>query len=500
MVNQQLSHDQFSEKLNQDVFPSNWKNPQSAQAYDLLVVGGGPGGMTAATIARSMNAKVALVEKEHLGGECLNAGCIPSKAFIRCSRLAADIRHASEFGIDVPEEWKVNFDAVMQRVHRMQSVISPHDSAAHFQNLGVDVFFGKGCFISQNQLEVANQTLTFKKAIVATGTQPIPFRIPGIEPSDYFTNQNIFMISSLPRRLAVIGGGPISCELAQAFCRLGSQVTLITRGKNLLPKDDILATERLREVLEKEGMNVIVETQVQRIEKRGAEKILYLDRNHESIIADAILVGIGRIPAVEELGLEAAHVSYDLKKGIAVDDYLQTSHPNIYAVGDVVSRYKFTHISKELAKIAVLNALNGNHIKGNSLIVPWCTYTDPEVAHTGLTEQDAQDKGVAVESILVELADIDRAILDGETIGFAKLLVKANTDQIVGATIMARHGGEMISEISVAIATEKGLIDLAKTIHPFPTQSQILRTAAETLIKQRKASPRQVPLTQTYSG
>ena len=488
MRNQEFSSDEFTKKLVQDVFPSNWKNPKPAEIYDLLVIGGGPGGMTAAMVARSFNAKVALVEKEHLGGECLTAGCIPSKALLRCSRLAADVRNASEFGVEIPDGWKVDFGTVMRRVHRLQATISPHDSAAHFQKFGLDIFFGTGCFTSPSQCEVAGQTITFKKAIVITGTQPIPLSVPGIEPSDYLTNQNVFKLSSLPRRLAVIGGGPISCELSQAFCRLGSQVTLITRGGTLLSKDDIAATERLQKTMEKEGVRIIMHSQVQRVKKRGAEKVLYLDKNNEGIVADEILVGIGRTPVVEGLGLEKGGVAYDLQKGITTNDYLQTSNPNIYAAGDVSSSYKFTHVSKELAKLAVINALHGNREKKNSLIIPWCTYTDPEIAHTGLTEKEAQDKGISLETVMVEFSDNDRALLDGETIGFFKLLVKAGSDQIIGATLMASHAGEMISEITVAVESDKGLLELAQAIHPFPTQAQIFRTAAETLLQKRKKS------------
>lgn len=478
--------DEFSRKFQKDLFPSDWKNPKPIAKYDLLVVGGGPGGMTAATVARGLNAQVALVEKDHLGGECLNFGCIPSKALLRSSRLAAEIRRAADFGFEIPKNWEVDFGAIMRRVHRLQAKISPHDSADHFKKLDIDVFLGAGRFIGPNQMDVGGQTITFKKAIIATGTQPVPLKISGLNESDYLTNQTIFQLSTLPPRIAVIGGGPIGCELSQAFLRFGSQVTFITHGLNLLPKDDLIATERLQNVLEKEGMQILAQSQVQRVEKRGKEKILYLDQHSKGIVVDEILVAIGRLPAIEGLNLEQAGVSYDDHKGISTNEFLQTTNPDIYAAGDVASKYKFTHISQELSTMAVENALKGSKERNSSLIIPWCTFTDPEVAHIGLNQQEAKEKGIPTEVVMVEMADIDRAIVDEETTGFMKLVVKENTDQIIGADIMASHAGDMIAEVSVAMACEEGLMALAKAIHPFPTQAQIIRVAAKTLLKRRE--------------
>ncbi|MFI5344089.1 MAG: mercuric reductase [Chlamydiales bacterium] len=480
------SLENFQRRFKQDIFPPNWVNPRPTEIYDLLVLGGGPGGMTAATIAKSLGAThVALIEKEHLGGECLSYGCIPSKALLRSSRLAQEIRQAADYGLEISNGWRVNFQAVMQRVLGMQTVISPHDSADHFKHLGIDVFLGTGHFIGPNQLTVGNQTIHFKKAIIATGTQPIPLNIPGLEYSDYLTNQNIFNLSKLPPRLAVIGAGPISCELSQAFLRFGSQVILVTHGSNLLTKDDPIAAERLKNIFEKEGMRIFTHSNLIQVKKKGNEKILYLDSHPEPIIVDEILVGIGRMPVVEGLGLDNAGVAYDRKMGISTNAYLQTSNPNIYAAGDATSPYKFTHIAKELSTLAVANALNGNQEKSSSLIIPWCTYTDPEIAHIGLNEETAKKLGIPVETIVIEMADVDRAILDGQTTGFVKLIVKENHDQIIGATVMAAHAGDMLSEVCVAMNSENGLSALLKSIHPFPTQAQILRTAAQTLLNKR---------------
>jgi pyruvate/2-oxoglutarate dehydrogenase complex dihydrolipoamide dehydrogenase (E3) component len=474
--------DEFNQNLIQDVFPSNWKNPKPADIYDLVVLGGGPGGMTAVTMAAKLNAKTAIVEKEHLGGECLNVGCIPSKTLLRSSRLCAEVRDAADFGIEIGKGWRVNFPSVMQRVRRLRSALSPHDSALHFKALGTDVFLGMGHFTGSDKLEVAGQTLRFKKAIVATGTQPIRLAVQGLEEAGYLTNQTVFNLTFLPARLAVIGAGPIGCELSQAFARFGSKVLLITRGSSLLPKDDRTATERLQKVMEKEGMQVLFQSQLQRVEMKGKEKILYLDRSSKGIAVDEILVATGRIPVVEELALDRAGVIFDAKNGIAANEFLQTSNPDIYAVGDVTSRYKFTHISMELGKIAVQNALNSGNIKHSSLIIPWCTYTDPEIAHIGLLEKEVLANENALLTQLIELKDTDRALLDGETVGFVKIHLQKGTEQIVGATIMARHAGDMISEIAVAMKSGKGITALAGAIHPFPTQAEAIRGAATALI------------------
>lgn len=479
MVYPPFPQDPFNLNLLQDVFPSDWKNPQAADLYDLVVLGGGPAGMTAATIASHLKLKVALVEKEHLGGECLNVGCIPSKALLRCSRLAAEMKEAKTFGMQIPSGSKVDFPQVMQRVRQMRNTLSPHDSALHFQKLGIDIFLGAGRFISPDQLQVSNQILRFKKAMICTGTQPIPISIPGLQEAGFLTNQSVFNLTALPARLSVIGAGPIGCELAQAFVRFGSKVNMITRGKNLLPKDDPLATTKLQEVLKREGISLHLQTQVQKVEKKGKEKVIYL--GEQQLIVDEILVAIGRAPVVTGLGLEEAKVHYDVQKGIENNDSFQTSNPQIYTAGDVGSLYKFTHLSKETARMAVFNAFKGASFKRSSLIVPWCTYTDPEIAHVGLSEKEAEERGILYQTATVELKDMDRAILDGETEGFVKLLVKKGTHQLLGATLMARHAGEMISEITVAMQSEKGILALSQAIHPFPTQAEVVRVAAEML-------------------
>jgi pyruvate/2-oxoglutarate dehydrogenase complex dihydrolipoamide dehydrogenase (E3) component len=473
--------DAFNRKRLQDVFPNHWKNPKPAKIYDLVVIGGGPGGMTAASVAAGLKAKVALVEREHLGGECFNVGCIPSKALLRSSRCAAQVRDAVEYGIKVPKGWKVDFPFVMRRVRKLQSILSPHDSAAHLTSLGIDVFLGTARFKDPTSIQVGDHTLHFKKAIIATGTEPLIPDILGLEEAGYLTNQTIFNLTTLPKRLAVLGAGPIGCELSQAFLRFGSEVTLITRGTALLPRDDPMASERLQNVFEAEGMDILFNTQVKRVEKKGKAKILHFNSG-KKLTVDELLVAVGRAPAVKELGLEKAGVIYDLKNGVAADDHLQTSNPRIYIAGDVGSRYKFTHIAIELGKMAVQNALKEGSEKRSALHIPWSTYTEPEIAHIGLLEKEARDRGISVETSLVELKDTDRAVLDGETVGFVKIHVQTGTHQIVGATIMANHAGDMISEVAVAMAGQTGVASLSQAIHPFPTQAESIRKDAAELL------------------
>ncbi|MGK5595301.1 MAG: mercuric reductase [Parachlamydiaceae bacterium] len=479
MIHNDESED-FRRQFKQDIFPIDWDNPSSDQVYDLAIVGGGPGGMTAATLASSMGARVALIEKAHLGGECLSYGCIPSKALLGASRAVETIKRAHQFGVRMPSAWEIDFPEIMKRVYRLQATISPHDSAEHFKRLGVDVFLGEGKFKNTHEIQIQGVGIRYKKALIITGTQPIIPQIPGLEAISYFTNQNIFTLAQLPATLGVIGGGPIACELAQAFQRFGSKVILITHGGHLLPKDDPLATLRLQKVMEDEGVEVLTQSNVDKIEVEELKKKLHV--GEKTYLVDELLIAVGRKPAID-LDLEKAQVAYDVKKGVSTNSYLQTTNPDIYSSGDVTLQYKFTHISRELARIAVKNALTGNQQSKEDLVVPWCTYTSPEIAHVGLNEQEAKEKWGEIVTSLVELNTVDRAILDEETEGFVKLIASKKTGKLVGATLVAAHAGEMISEITMAIHAENGLTLLSRAIRPFPTQAQSLRTAAEQLKK-----------------
>jgi pyruvate/2-oxoglutarate dehydrogenase complex dihydrolipoamide dehydrogenase (E3) component len=463
-----------------NVHPPDWKNPEPAPRYNLVVIGAGTAGLVTAAGAAGLGARVALIERNLMGGDCLNVGCVPSKSVIRSSRVCAEIREARNFGIDVPAGVTADFAAVMERMRRIRSGISRHDSAHRFTDLGVDVFLGDAKFAGPDTVEVAGKTLRFKKAVLATGARAIAPPIDGLSEASYLTNETVFNLTELPRRLLVIGGGPIGCELAQAFCRLSSEVTIVEIGKQFLSREDREAAEILARSLERDGVQIRLSASVKRVVSDGLAKVVDLEsgRRQETITVDEILVGAGRAPNVEGLNLEAVGVEYDRKKGVVVNDHLQTTNPRIYAAGDVCLQYKFTHTADDAARILIQNALFLGRKKLSALTVPWCTYTDPEIAHVGLYEHEANERGIALETFQVPLSGIDRAIADGEEEGFVKIHVKKGSDQILGATIVARHAGEMISEITLAMVGNVGLGTIASVIHPYPTLAEAIKRCA----------------------
>ncbi|HEY9860162.1 MAG TPA: mercuric reductase [Candidatus Obscuribacterales bacterium] len=476
-----LPEDAYNQALVEQVHPPNWENPQPAASYNLVVIGGGTAGLVAAAGAAGLGAKVALVEKHLMGGDCLNVGCVPSKCMIRSARVAADFKAAERYGIHVPKDVEVDFSGVMERLRRLRAEISPHDSAQRFQQLGVDVFLGTARFSSANTVEAAGQTLRFKQAVIATGTRPAEPAIPGLAEAGYLTNETVFSLTQRPQRLAVVGGGPIGCELAQTFRRLGSEVVLFHNHSHLLDREDETASEIIQRTFIAEGVQLVLSAQIQRVEVTGAGKVIHYESDGQagSVIVDEILVGAGRVPNVEGLDLERVGVKYDQHQGVWVNDRLQTTNARIYAAGDVCMDWKFTHAADAAARIVIQNALFLGRKKLSSLTMPWVTYTDPEIAHVGLYEQQAQAQGIKLDTYLVPLEEVDRAIADGETAGFAKVHVKQGTDKIVGATIVARHAGEMISEVTLAMVGNLGLKTIATTIHPYPTQAEVIRKVAD---------------------
>lgn len=462
--------------------PPEWANPRPADRYNLLVIGGGPAGLVAAVGAASLGAKVALVEKHLLGGDCLIYGCVPSKALIRCAKAAHEVRDASRFGVNLPGEPTIDFAAVMQHVRQARSDIAHHDAASRFRDLGVDVFLGEGRFTSRNEFEISGTTIRFRKAVVATGARAAELPIPGIEEAGALTNESVFSLTEQPKRMAVIGAGPIGCELAQSFQRLGTQVTLIEMAPQILIREDPDAAKIVADSLEADGVQFELSASLKRIElHEGAKRLILADGDSEhSIDVDAVLLGVGRKPNVENLGLEAAGVKYD-EKGIEVDDYLRTSSPNIFAAGDVCMEYKFTHTADAAAAIVLRNALFGflpRYSKLSALTVPWATYTDPEIAHVGLNARMAEERGIRIDTYTASMSDLDRAIADGETDGLLKVHVDEGSDSIVGATLVARNAGDMISEITTAMMAKKGLNHFNSVIHPYPTRSEIIRKAS----------------------
>lgn len=469
--------DAHNQALVANVHPPGWVNPTPAPRYNLVVLGAGTAGLVTAAGAAGLGAKVALVERDLMGGDCLNVGCVPSKALIRAARALADVRGASAFGVRLPGEATVDFPAVMERMRRLRAGLSPVDSAARFRALGVDVFLGTGAFTGRDTLAVGGATLRFKKAVIATGARAAAPPITGLADAGYLTNETVFSLTALPPRLAVIGGGPIGCELAQAFARFGAQVTLIEVGMQLLGREDPEAAALVRAALERDGVRLLMGGGIRRVERTADVRMVHVDtgKDVEPIEVDAILVGTGRKPNVEGLGLEAAGVRYDAISGVRVDGRLRTSNPRVYAAGDVCTAQKFTHHSDFQARLVIQNALFLGRAYSSGLVVPRCTYTDPEVASVGMDARLASARGLLVTTFALPLAEVDRAVLDGETEGFVKIHVRAGSDQIVGATIVARHAGEMLPELTMALTRGIGLGRLARVIHTYPTQAEAIR-------------------------
>jgi pyruvate/2-oxoglutarate dehydrogenase complex dihydrolipoamide dehydrogenase (E3) component len=476
-----LPHDAYNQILLANVHPADWVNPAPADRYNLVVIGGGTAGLVSAAGAAGLGARVALIEQHLLGGDCLNVGCVPSKGVIRASRALYEARHSAEFGILGGDGLGFDFATAMERMRRLRAELSQHDSARRFRDeLGVDVFIGQGSFLGPDTLAVAGKILRFKKAAICTGARAAVPPIPGLAAAGYLTNETLFSLTELPPRLAVVGGGPIGCEMAQAFARFGSRVTLIGRSPQLLGREDDDAAVILREAFVREGIDLRLGSRVIAVATNGRDKILHLEQDGQTrtVTVDAILVSTGRIPNLDGLGLEQAGIKFD-RCGVTVSATLQTSNPNVYAAGDICSPYKFTHTADAQARILIANALFGGRQKSSALTIPWCTYTDPEIAHVGMYERDAREKGLAVTTLTVPLATIDRAQIDGETAGFARVHLRRGTDKILGATIVARHAGEMINEFSLAISSGLGLAAIGKTIHPYPTQAEVCKRLAD---------------------
>jgi pyruvate/2-oxoglutarate dehydrogenase complex dihydrolipoamide dehydrogenase (E3) component len=474
--------DEHNQILVANVHPPTWRNPDPAPRYNLVVIGAGTAGLVTAAGAAGLGAKVALVERHLMGGDCLNVGCVPSKCVIRSSRVLGDLSAAADLGIHVPPGTTVDFSAAMERMRRLRARMSHHDSAHRFQEqLGVDVFLGEGRFVGPDTVEVDGKTLRFKKAVIATGARAAHLPIPGLAEAGFLTNETVFSLTERPRRLAVIGGGPIGCELAQAFRRLGSEVTQFDSAPHILPREDSDAAEIVQQAFIRDGIHLMLEVKLTRVERTSEGKVIHFEMNGRvgMVTVDEILVGAGRAPNVEGLNLEAVGVSYDTQRGVLVNKRLQTSNPRIYAAGDICMAYKFTHAADAAARTVIQNALFFGRKKLSTATIPWCTYTDPEVAHVGLSEQEAARNQVALQTFTVPMREVDRAIADGEEEGFVKIHVRHGTDKILGATIVARHAGEMINEVTLAMTKNIGLGALASVIHPYPTQAEAIRKAAD---------------------
>ncbi|MBI3790625.1 MAG: mercuric reductase [Gemmatimonadetes bacterium] len=472
--------DTHNARLLAQVHPAGWQNPVPTSRYHVVVIGAGTAGLVTASAAAGLGARVALIERHLMGGDCLNVGCVPSKGLIAPARAWAAARTAARDFHGPTTAAGGDFGAVMERMRRLRADISVVDGAPRYQSLGVDVFLGDGRFTAPDAIEVGGATLRFRRAVIATGARAAAPPIPGLAGTPYRTNETIFSLTTLPRRLLVIGGGPIGCEMAQAFARFGSEVTLIDRSAQVLPREDADAAQLVQDAMGRSGVRFRFHAAIAQVVHADGMFRVTIDRDgkREVLEGDELLVAIGRAPNVDGLGLDHAGVAFE-PSGVTVDDRYRTTNPRVYAIGYVASRFQFTHAADFMARTVVQNALFFGRKRGSALVIPWATYTSPELAHVGHTEASARAAGLAVTTITVPFHDVDRARLDGETEGFVRVHLAAGSDRIVGATIVAEHAGDLIAEFTLCMTNGLGLGAIGRTIHPYPTQGEALRKAAD---------------------
>src|SRR6266446_3243726 len=453
--------DIHNQKTIQQGHPPSWTNRAGGE-YDLVVLVGGPAGLVAAMTAAAGGHSVAMTEQRLTGGTCVNFGCTPSKALIRCARAVHDAGRGGEFGFRLDGPPRAEFGAVMERVRRVRSMSSAGDAVEVVEQTGAQVYLGHTRFTAPNIVDVDGRELRFRKAVIATGSDPFVPPIDGLKTGEYLTNESVFSLTELPARLAVIGGGPLACELAQAFHRLGSEVDLVSDTETLMPRDEPETGELIRRRFEQEGLR--------------------LHLGYTAVRAGGGQLTVRGADGTRELPYDALRLGKDR---VEVDEYLRTSNPNIYAAGDVAFPEKFTHAAMATARLCVANALDGANRRARELVIPHCTYTDPEVAQVGLTPRRALEEGVPLDTYHLELSKVERAFIDGEEEGFAALYTRKGTGEIVGATLVAAHAGEMISELTLAVTSKLTMQVLAETIHCYPTQAEVFqRIALEYVAKQ----------------
>ncbi len=448
---------------------------------NLIVIGAGSGGLVSAYIAAAVKAKVTLIEKHKMGGDCLNTGCVPSKALIRSARYLAQTRRAKEFGFKSASA-EFDFSEVMERVQRVVKTVEPHDSVERYTGLGVDVIEGEAMIKSPYEVEVNGQTLTTRTIIVATGARPFVPPIPGLDQIDYLTSDDLWTLRDLPKRLLVLGGGPIGCELAQSFARFGTKVTLVEMAPRLMIREDEDVVELVTAQFQAEGINVLSGHTAKSFAVVDGENRLTAEHQGEpvDIPFDQVLVAVGRAANTTGFGLEELGVQISQRRTVEANEFLQTNFPNIYVCGDVTGPYQFTHTAAHQAWYAAVNALFGSFrkFKVDYSVIPFATFTDPEVARVGLNELEAKEKGVAYDVTTYGLDDLDRAIADGEAHGFVKVLTVPGKDKILGATIVGEHAGDLIAEFVAAMRHGLGLNKILGTIHIYPTWTEANKFAA----------------------
>lgn len=459
---------------------AHWSKPKKFDR-NLIVIGAGAAGLVTSYIAAATRAKVTLIEGHKMGGDCLNFGCVPSKAIIRSATFVSQIKHAKKLGI-AKANVEYDFADVMRRVHRVISTVEPHDSVERYTKLGVDVIQGYARITSPWTVEVNGHVLTTRAIVIATGGRPAIPDIPGLDQVTYYTSDTIWTLTERPNRLLVLGGGPIGCELTQAFARLGCQVTLVARS-GLMSKEDADAVALVEEALITDGVRVLTHTQTLRCEgDKSSQRIVIMNQEggEEEIPFDAMLCAVGRTARTEGFGLEELGIPLSKNRTIEVDGWLQTNYPNIYAAGDVAGPYQFTHTAAHQAWYASVNTLFGSlkRFKADYSVIPWATFTSPEVARVGLSENEAEAQGVAYEVVKYGLDDLDRAIADESAYGFVKVLTVPGKDKILGATIVGEHAGDLLAEFVLAMKHGLGLNKILGTIHTYPTWSEANKYAA----------------------
>jgi pyruvate/2-oxoglutarate dehydrogenase complex dihydrolipoamide dehydrogenase (E3) component len=472
------------------VRPVAWTNPIPQDIYDLAIVGAGPAGIAAAESAARLGARVALIERNRIGGNSLNAGTVPSKALIKTASFYAATRDAEEYGAPIERKQPLDFGKVTERMRRVRTSISEHHSVDKLSALGIDVFFGAARFEGPRALLLGPTRLRFAKALVATGARPRSADIPGLRQTGYCTSATIFEMTELPKRLAVIGGGPLGCEMAQAFCRLGSQVTIVQNDPKFLPREERDAAEILSWSMACDGVAIWLNTTAVAAYRSGGAKVLETISNEvkSKIEVDEILLSIGRVPNIEGLDLDAAQIAFDQELGIETDDFLRTTNPVVYAAGDVCMELKFTNAAQASARLAVQNALNDGKFPQSRLIIPWCTYCYPEIAHVGMHVWQARRDGIPIKSFTMMMHDNDRGIADGVGVGFVKIHTAEGTDKILGATIVSTRASELINEMSVIMSAGIGMTALAGIVHTYPAESSAINEAALAYVRNQAAS------------